>query len=161
VRRAGRRAGFAGGAALALAGAIALGVALGHSAIAEINPVHYRDPEPVRAVPEPAPPPPDAFASAYDWPQGYAALAADCGGDCDRREARETRLAFEEPSPPALASRDPPPAAEPPPWPPGSVGDPGHPLDLYAHYPIEQKRTTPAPEDVPPPIEDDSEEAGH
>ena len=70
--------------------AAVLGVQLGQSAIAEINPIHFqgaasaaaRDRSRCRR------PPPDAFAAAYGWDEGQAARAADCGGDCDARQAR-------------------------------------------------------------------------
>jgi hypothetical protein len=126
---------------LALLVAAIIGVLLGRSAIAEINPVHYRPVEPVRAVPPPPPAVPDTFAQAYGWPEGQAALASDCGGDCNARATREELgYAFDSPPPARLDApswRDDS-AVEPTPWPPGAVGG-RRPVQDYAHYPIEEK----------------------
>lgn len=127
---------------LALLIAAIIGVLLGRSAIAEINPVHYRPVEPVRAVPQPPPAVPDSFAQAYGWPEGQATLAGDCGGDCSARATREQLgYVFDSPPPSRLDApswRDDAPAVEPAPWPPGAI-DGRRPAQDYAHYPIEAK----------------------
>jgi len=79
VNRVARRGlGLAGGLTLALGAGAILGVALGRSAIAEINPIHYRDPPPLRVAGSDAGPARDSFGQAYDWNQGAAARAVDC-----------------------------------------------------------------------------------
>lgn len=134
-----RRLGLAGGLSLALLAAAVIGVALGRSAIDEVNPVHYRDSPSLRAVqPDTAPPPQDSFAAAYDWNQGTAARAEDCGGDCDRLQAREGHGSGLDEPPPRRSSHDSP-LADPPPWPPGAVDDGNGPAEQYAHFPIETK----------------------
>jgi hypothetical protein len=137
VNRVARRGiGLAGGLTLALGAGAILGVALGRSAIAEINPIHYRDPPPLRVAGDDTGPAQDSFGQAYDWNQGAVARAVDCGGDCDRREARDA-ASFTFDAPPA--PHDDAVFAEPPPWPPGAVDDGRGPAEQYAHYPIEAK----------------------
>ena len=144
-RLARRGIGLAGGATLALGAGTILGVALGHSAIAEINPIHYRDPPPLRVAGSDPGPAADSFGQAYDWNQGAAARASDCGGDCDGREAREAATFTFDPPARAPRAADDGVFAEPPAWPPGAVDDGSGPAEQYAHYPIEAKPAGAAP----------------
>jgi hypothetical protein len=145
VNRAARRGlGLAGGLALALGAGTVLGVMLGRSAVAEINPIHYRDPPPLRVAAGDAGPAADSFGQAYDWNQAAAARAADCGGDCDRRQARDAAsVVFD--APPMPAPDDDTSIAILPPWPPGAVDDGSGPAEQYAHFPIEAKPADAAP----------------
>ena len=78
------------------AAAAVFGIHLGESAIAEIDPVHFRGPavhpaqrgaaiDPNDIADEPQQP---RFASLYGWEEGNAARAADCV-DCDALAARD------------------------------------------------------------------------
>jgi hypothetical protein len=121
--------------------AAALGVQLGRSAVAEIDPIHFLGAAaaPRGIDPDARRPAPDAFASAYGWDQGYAARAADCGGDCDARQARLALIHAVEP--PAAAT------AEPAPWQPGETAARPLSVEPYMHYPIEGDSTATPPEE--------------
>ena len=143
---------------LAFLAAAILGVQLGHSAISEINPIHFRGAAaPPRGIEPAAVRPPDAFASAYGWEQGNAARALDCGGDCTARRARQAVIVGLEVSAPRPASapywRDSTPTTEPRPWPPGETGEGTPGVKRYMHYPIEEEAAE--PEAAVPPIEDE------
>lgn len=124
--------------------AAVIGVQLGHSAIAEINPIHFQGVAPApRAIdPNAAAVPQDSFAQAYGWDEGQVARAYACGGDCGAREARQAVAMAVQPASARPARlpwwRDSTPADEPRPWPPGATG--GRPLSVerYMHYPIER-----------------------
>lgn len=129
----------------ALLAAALIGVQLGHSAIAEINPIHFQGAaEPPLAIDPGAlrPPAPDGFASAYGWDQGYAARAYECAGNCDAREIRQAAAVAMEPiggqGAGAPAWRDATPVAEPKPWPPGETATAALSVERYLHYPVEQ-----------------------
>jgi hypothetical protein len=154
------------GLSVAFLVAAVVGVQLGQSAISEINPIHFRGElaRPVGIDPNAVQPASDAYAGAYGWDQGYAARAADCGGDCDARRARDAvAFAFVEPVPPRTISapywRDVTPTAEPRAWAPGEVPNGGLSVERYMHYPIEREDQAageqaaadekPAPEEEP------------
>jgi len=124
--------------------AAVIGVRLGHSAIADINPIHFRGaPAPPRGIdPNAAPPPADGFASAFDWNAGRAARDFECGGNCDAREVRQAAAqairGIRSPEAAAPWWRDATPVAEAKPWPPGETGGRRLSVERYMHYPIEQ-----------------------
>ena len=137
--------------------AAVIGVQLGHSAISEINPIHFRGAAaaPRGIDPTIAPPPPDRFVQAFDWTAGQAARAFECGGNCDAREIRQAAtVAMDRIRPPRTAGpwwRDATPVSEPRPWPPGETGSRRLSVERYMHYPIEQ---APAEAAAPPAVEE-------
>lgn len=139
--------------AVALPAAAMLGVQLGQSAIAQINPVHFRDDPAPRAVDSSAlaAAPVDPYAQAYGWDRGNAARAVDCGGTCDAGHVDEAQaLAFAAPARSASAPywRDVTPDTELRPWPPGAVPNRGLSVERYMHYPV-QAEAAAAPDDAP------------
>ena len=160
--------------ALSVAALVAsvIGVQLGQSAIAEINPIHFRGPAAQPRGIDPAmvsPPSHDAFAQAEIWAQSYAPPHFDCGGDCDAYQARQaaaTALDGAAPVPRRSGShwRDATPTSEPAAWAPGETGRRTLSVDRYMHYPIEETspEATPAAageaEDKPAAGEDLSKE---
>jgi len=139
-----RRVNLILGVSIAFLSASVLGVQLGRSAIAEINPVHFRGElaRPRAVDPNAGAVVPDAYASAYGFGDGFAARAADCGGDCDAREARDA-FAFDPPVRARPAGgpywRDATPVADPRPWAPGEVGPDALSVERYLHYPVEEE----------------------
>ena len=132
------------GLSIALLTASLFGLQLGRSAIAEINPIHFRGEaaRPRGVDPNAGAVTPDPYSSAYGFGDGFAARAADCGGDCDAREARDAgAFAFDPPVRPRAASgpywRDSTPVADPRPWAPGAVGPDALSVERYLHYPVE------------------------
>jgi len=130
---------------VALLAAALIGVQLGHSAIAEINPIHFQGAaEPPAGIDPGAlrPPAPDSFALAYGWEQGYAARAYECAGNCDEREIRQAAAIAMEPirgqGAGAPAWRDATPVVEPKPWAPGEIATAALSVERYLHYPVEQ-----------------------
>jgi hypothetical protein len=152
-----RRASLILGVSIAFLVASLLGVALGRSAIAEINPVHFRGAaeRPHAIDPNAGARVPDAYASAYGFGDGHAARAADCGGDCNAREARDAGV-VSTPVRPRPASgpywRDATAVTEPRPWPAGEVGPQALSVERYMHYPVETSTETAAE------VEDDKPE---
>lgn len=155
--------------ALSVAALIAsvIGVQLGRSAIAEINPIHFRGPAPApRGIdPNAAPPRSEAFAQADVWAQSYRPPHFDCGGDCDAYQARSAALvALEDTVPRARPAapywREETPTAEPASWAPGETGPGALSVDRYMHYPVEEAAVEDAPDageaDKPPVADDDS-----
>lgn len=147
---------------VALLGAALLGVQLGQSAISEINPVHFRGAAaPPRAIDADAPrPAPNAFASAYGWDQAHEARAAECGADCDARQARDALVfALDRPVPARRAGepywRDATPTTEPAAWPPGETGRGDLSVERYMHYPVEAEAVGEA-DAKPAPAEDEA-----
>ena len=144
---------------LALSGAILfaalLGVQLGHSAIAEIKPIHFQGAAaPPRSIdPATLPTPAGAsFASAYGWDRGYAARAHECAGNCDAHEARQAAaIAIEPIAAPAEPSwRDATATDEPKPWEPGETGHRPLSVERYLHYPVETASVESAPVEAEP-----------
>ena len=138
--------------------AAVVGVQLGHSAISEINPIHFQGAvAPPRGIdPNALSSAPDRFSQAFDWNDGRAARAFECGGDCDAREIRQAAAVAIEvvrPRPPAPWWRDSTTAAEPKPWPPGETGPRRLSVERYMHYPIEEA----AAEEPDPPVAEEPE----
>ena len=136
----------------ALPVAAILGVQLGQSAIAEINPVHFRGAAArARGIDaDAARPVPDAYALAYGWNEGYDARAMDCGGDCAARRTREAMVfGLDKPAPAAPARepywRDATPTSEPAAWAPGETGGRPPGVERYMHYPVEDEAEAKAP----------------
>lgn len=121
----------------------AVGLQLGESAIAQIDPIHFRGPataaRDVSRARRPAPAP--TYASAYGWAEGQAAVDLDCG-DCPALNARTAFLPSFEPLPP-----EPVPAQWEPPA-PSAPRTGGHEERVsaaewrdyrrYVHYPVTQ-----------------------
>lgn len=134
-----------GGIALA----VGIGVQMGESTIGSINPIHFQGAAPpVQAIDATqAPPATSAYAQAYGWEQGNAALQAEGAPayqDFDYLPRPMVRPAaapvWQEPAVPASLS----------PWPPGQVSS--HPeVERYTDYPIEAKPADPAPAPAPAP----------
>jgi hypothetical protein len=145
---------------IAFLAAAILGVHLGRSAIAEINPVHFRGEaaRPRGIDPNAAGPARDPYASAYGFGDGFAARMAACGGDCDAREAREPGV-FSTPVRARPAGgpywRDATPVTEPRPWPAGDVGPQALSVERYMHYPVEEEAAEPSPDDAAEPGKDE------
>lgn len=112
------------------------GVQLGRSAVAEIDPIHFRGAAPPPRAIDPVAdrPPADRYLAAYGWDEGYAARDSDCGGDCDAREARQALVRAIAPAPVTAAA-----AAEPATWRPAAPAGRGLSVEPYMHYPIEDE----------------------
>jgi len=116
---------------------VGLGVQIGQSAVGDINPIHFQGAaaRPQGIDPAALPPPPQsAYAQAYGWEQGNAALQADRAGheDFDYVPQAVVRTA----SAPAWQEATAPVNLTP--WPPGRVSS--HPeVERYTDYPIEEK----------------------
>lgn len=141
--------------ALSVAALVAsvIGVQLGRSAIAEINPIHFRGPAaaPRGIDPNMAPPPSrDVLAQTEIWGQSYAPPRFECGRDCDAYQAREAAaVALDGTAPAPRRSgrywRDATPTAEPAAWAPGETGRRTLSVEHYMHYPIEETSPEAAP----------------
>ena len=70
----------------------AIGLQIGEGTIAQIDPIYFSGaPIPAQDVTKnPRPQPQPGFAQASGWAEGYAARAADCGGDCPALLARQS-----------------------------------------------------------------------
>lgn len=121
----------------ALAGialAVGLGVQIGESAIAGINPIHFRgEAPPPRPFSASQSPPQDDYSQAYGWAEGNAARSADSSGTDFSSD-----YAPPVPAQPASAPAWPERTIDLSPWPPGQVS--AHPeVERYIDYPIEAK----------------------
>jgi hypothetical protein len=154
-------------AALGVTIAAILGVQMGHSAISEINPVHFQGPlERPRAVaPPPELPEYDPYSRQYTWTMPPQPPITNCAAPCDTRESRAAmRLAMDESAGRDATLpywRDATPATELQPWAPGAVPDRGRGIERYMHYPVNREQRealervqaeTPAPAPVPVPL---------
>lgn len=132
-------------ASVGLVIAIILGVQMGHSAISEINPIHFQGPlERPRAItPTPDAPAYDPYGQSYSWSMGPRAALADCGPDCDNTHARRAmRLAYDEAAgrdPTLPVWRDATPTTELRPWTPGALPNRGLSVERYMHYPVNRE----------------------
>jgi hypothetical protein len=126
--------------------AVILGVQMGHSAIADINPIHFQGPleRPQAVTPPPEPAAYDPYGQSYIWSMGARSALTDCGPDCDTTRARQAmRLAYDEPAgrDPALPVwRDATPATELRPWTPGALPNRGLSVERYMHYPVNREQ---------------------
>jgi hypothetical protein len=119
--------------------AVGLGVQMGESAIGAIDPIHFQGAAPPPQGIDPAlpPPPQSAYAQAYGWEQGNAALQADGASARGYEDFDYVPQAIVRPAAAPLWQE---PAAPPnlAPWPPGQVSS--HPeVERYTDYPIEEK----------------------
>ncbi len=130
---------------LSLVIAVIIGVKMGHSAISEINPIHFQGPleRPQAVTPPPEPAAYDPYGQSYTWSMGARSALIDCGPDCDTTHARQAmRLAYDEPAgrDPALPVwRDATPATELRPWTPGALPNRGLSVERYMHYPVNRE----------------------
>jgi hypothetical protein len=109
--------------------------------------------------------PRDSLAPAYDWRQGAAARAEECGEDCEGRLARDAFVvALDETVRARHAGgaywRDATPTTEPDPWTPGETGGRALSVERYMHYPVEEAPETAKPADAKAPPADGEVFAG-
>ena len=131
---------------IGLAIAVILGVQMGHSAISEINPIHFQGPleRPQAVTPPPEPAAYDPYGQSYTWSMNARPDFADCRPDCDTSRSRQAmRLALDEAAgrDPALPVwRDATPATELRPWTPGALPNRGLSVERYMHYPVNREQ---------------------